>query len=90
MLPHPSFVYCAQFVPAQQNLVVTGGKDKTLRVWRKTDDDAEYDVSRFLLLELVNRTTAHTLAALRRIYAQRYSHIGGSSLANKKDELLSP
>jgi hypothetical protein len=50
---------CAQFVPAQQNLVVTGGKDKTLRVWRKTDDDAEYDVSRFLLLDLVNRTTAH-------------------------------
>jgi hypothetical protein len=84
MLPHPSFVYCAQFVPAQQNLVVTGGKDKTLRVWLKTDDDdaaAEYDVSRFLLLDLVNRTTAHPRTALRRIYAQRYSHILGSSLA---------
>ncbi|XP_051503141.1 jouberin [Myxocyprinus asiaticus] len=32
-LPHPSFVYCAQFHPQAQNLVVTGGYDGLLRVW---------------------------------------------------------
>ncbi|XP_039537758.1 jouberin isoform X1 [Pimephales promelas] len=32
-LPHPSFVYCAQFHPQAQSLVVTGGYDGVLRVW---------------------------------------------------------
>ncbi|KAK9959675.1 hypothetical protein ABG768_009783 [Culter alburnus] len=32
-LPHPSFVYCAQFHPQAQSLVVTGGFDGVLRVW---------------------------------------------------------
>uniref|UniRef100_A0A8C1LE28 Jouberin n=1 Tax=Cyprinus carpio TaxID=7962 RepID=A0A8C1LE28_CYPCA len=32
-LPHPSFVYCAQFHPQTQSLVVTGGYDGVLRVW---------------------------------------------------------
>ncbi|KAL1257510.1 hypothetical protein QQF64_010754 [Cirrhinus molitorella] len=32
-LPHPSFVYCAQFHPQTQSLVVTGGYDRVLRVW---------------------------------------------------------
>ncbi|KAI4885132.1 hypothetical protein NFI96_020038 [Prochilodus magdalenae] len=33
ILPHPSFVYCAQYHPHNQNLVVTGGYDGLLRVW---------------------------------------------------------
>uniref|UniRef100_A0A673LKN9 Abelson helper integration site 1 n=1 Tax=Sinocyclocheilus rhinocerous TaxID=307959 RepID=A0A673LKN9_9TELE len=32
-LPHPSFVYSAQFHPQAQSLVVTGGYDGVLRVW---------------------------------------------------------
>lgn len=39
VLPHPSFVYCAQYHPAAQNLVVTGGFDALLRVWRVDVDD---------------------------------------------------
>ncbi|XP_010876800.2 jouberin isoform X1 [Esox lucius] len=33
VLPHPSFVYCAQFHPAAQGLVVSGGYDCLVRVW---------------------------------------------------------
>lgn len=39
VLPHPSFVYCAQYHPAAQNLVLTGGFDALLRVWRVDVDD---------------------------------------------------
>ncbi|KAF7670049.1 hypothetical protein LDENG_00084520 [Lucifuga dentata] len=39
VLPHPSFVYCAQYHPTAQNLVVTGGYDSLLRVWRLDVDD---------------------------------------------------
>ncbi|XP_072221649.1 jouberin isoform X2 [Leuresthes tenuis] len=34
VLTHPSFVYCAQYHPSAQNLVVTGSYDCILRVWR--------------------------------------------------------
>ncbi|XP_028294336.1 jouberin isoform X2 [Gouania willdenowi] len=34
VLPHPCFVYCAQYHPTAQNLVVTGGYDSLVRVWR--------------------------------------------------------
>ncbi|XP_073339009.1 jouberin isoform X3 [Pagrus major] len=39
VLPHPSFVYCAQYHPAAQNLVVSGGYDSVIRVWRLDVDD---------------------------------------------------
>ncbi|XP_024912762.1 jouberin isoform X2 [Cynoglossus semilaevis] len=39
VLPHPSFVYSAQYHPTEQNLVVTGGYDSLLRVWRLDTDD---------------------------------------------------
>lgn len=39
VLPHPSFVYCARYHPATQNLVVTGGYDSIIRVWRLDVDD---------------------------------------------------
>lgn len=39
VLPHPSFVYCAQYHPTAQNLVVTGGYDSVVRVWRLDVDD---------------------------------------------------
>lgn len=34
VLPHPSFVYSARYHPTAQNLVVTGGYDCLIRVWR--------------------------------------------------------
>uniref|UniRef100_A0A096M0A5 Abelson helper integration site 1 n=1 Tax=Poecilia formosa TaxID=48698 RepID=A0A096M0A5_POEFO len=39
VLPHPSFVYCAQYHPGAQNLVVTGSYDFLIRVWRLDVDD---------------------------------------------------
>ncbi|XP_037342644.2 jouberin [Pungitius pungitius] len=39
VLPHPSFVYCAQYHPTAQSLVVTGGFDSLVRVWRLDVDD---------------------------------------------------
>lgn len=39
VLPHPSFVYCAQYHPTAQNLVVSGGYDSVIRVWRLDVDD---------------------------------------------------
>ncbi|KAM9354825.1 LOW QUALITY PROTEIN: jouberin-like [Pholidichthys leucotaenia] len=39
VLPHPCFVYCAQYHPTAQNLVVTGGYDGLIRVWRLDVDD---------------------------------------------------
>lgn len=39
VLTHPSFVYCAQYHPTAQNLVVTGGYDSVLRVWRLDVND---------------------------------------------------
>ncbi|XP_028995151.1 jouberin isoform X2 [Betta splendens] len=39
VLTHPSFVYCAQYHPSAQNLVVTGAYDSLVRVWRLDVDD---------------------------------------------------
>ncbi|XP_061700465.1 jouberin isoform X2 [Syngnathoides biaculeatus] len=39
VLPHPSFVYSAQYHPAAQHLVVSGGYDCVLRTWRLDVDD---------------------------------------------------
>lgn len=39
VLSHPSFVYCAQYHPAAQSLVLTGGYDATVRVWRVDVDE---------------------------------------------------
>lgn len=39
VLPHPCFVYCTQYHPAAQQLVVTGGYDCLLRVWDLDVDD---------------------------------------------------
>ncbi|KAM3594578.1 uncharacterized protein V6R79_010038 [Siganus canaliculatus] len=39
VLPHPTFVYCAQYHPTAQSLVVTGAYDALLRVWRLDVDD---------------------------------------------------
>lgn len=47
VLSHPSFVYCARYHPAAQNLVLTGGYDATVRVWRVDVDE----VNGQLLLE---------------------------------------
>uniref|UniRef100_A0A674NE73 Uncharacterized protein n=1 Tax=Takifugu rubripes TaxID=31033 RepID=A0A674NE73_TAKRU len=47
VLSHPSFVYCAQYHPAAQNLVLTGSYDAIVRVWRVDVDE----VNGQLLLE---------------------------------------
>lgn len=39
VLPHPSFVYCAQYHPVAQNLVLSGGYDAVVRVWRLDVDE---------------------------------------------------
>ncbi|XP_049595623.1 jouberin [Syngnathus scovelli] len=39
VLPHPSFVYTAQYHPAAQHLVLTGGYDCVVRAWRLDVDD---------------------------------------------------
>ncbi|XP_056914507.1 jouberin isoform X2 [Takifugu flavidus] len=39
VLPHPSFVYCSQYHPTAQNLVLTGGYDTVVRVWRLDVDE---------------------------------------------------
>lgn len=39
ILPHPSFVYCAQYHPRTPSLVVTGGYDGLLRVWNLDVND---------------------------------------------------
>ncbi|XP_068608243.1 jouberin [Brachionichthys hirsutus] len=39
VLPHPFFVYCAQYHSTAQNLVVSGGYDSLVRVWRLDVDD---------------------------------------------------
>ena len=33
LLPHPGFVYTAQFHPRVESIVVTGGYDEVIRVW---------------------------------------------------------
>ncbi|KAL2098895.1 hypothetical protein ACEWY4_005375 [Coilia grayii] len=47
ILPHPCFLYCAQFHPSAQHLVLTGGFDCVLRVW----DVDVHDVNGHLLKE---------------------------------------
>ena len=34
-LSHPSYVYTASFHPVTHSLVVTGGFDRVLRIWRR-------------------------------------------------------
>ncbi len=38
-MPHPSFVYAAQYHPWVQKVVVTGGYDQIVRVWTLQTDD---------------------------------------------------
>ena len=43
LMPHPAFVYTAQFHPRVNKVVATGGYDKTIRVWSlQTDDDVAH------------------------------------------------
>ncbi|XP_077394405.1 jouberin isoform X2 [Festucalex cinctus] len=48
VLPHPSFVYSARYHPAAQHLVISGGYDCVVRVWRLDVDD----INGLLLREL--------------------------------------
>ena len=38
LLPHPSFVYCGQYHPKEQRIVVTASFDKVIRVWDKMSE----------------------------------------------------
>lgn len=46
LLPHPSFVYCSQFHPRVDTIVVTGGFDQVIRIWDIGDDDEKINVSK--------------------------------------------
>ncbi|XP_061599322.1 jouberin [Cololabis saira] len=48
VLPHPSFVYCAQYHPGAQNLAVTGSYDCLVRVWRLDVSDVNGQLLREL------------------------------------------
>ncbi|XP_066915378.1 jouberin-like [Clytia hemisphaerica] len=52
VFPHPSYVYACKYHPIQQNLVVTGSYDRTIRVWNKISDG--------LHAELLKEFTEHT------------------------------
>ncbi|KAL3869318.1 hypothetical protein ACJMK2_042012, partial [Sinanodonta woodiana] len=45
LLPHPSFVYCAQFHPRVDTVVVSGGYDQVIRVW-SVDDSLPHPILR--------------------------------------------
>lgn len=43
MLPHPSFVYCAVFLPTDMSLA-TGCRDHVIRIWKWNDSSGNYEV----------------------------------------------
>ena len=48
ILEHPTFVYCARFHPNTAHVVVTGGYDRVLRVWKLQQADERYSVAQEL------------------------------------------
>ena len=46
LLPHPVFVYCAQFHPRVDTVVVTGSFDQVIRIWDISGEEPHGDVSR--------------------------------------------
>lgn len=46
MLPHPSFVYCAQFHPGNSSVLVTGCSDHVVRVWKRPYKSLQFEVSK--------------------------------------------
>ncbi len=44
VMEHPTFVYCARFHPGTQHVVVTGGYDRVIRVWKWNEEDERYSV----------------------------------------------
>ena len=45
LLPHPAFVYCAQFHPRVDTIVVTGGFDQVIRIWDISGEEPHGNVS---------------------------------------------
>ena len=45
LLPHPAFVYCSQFHPRIDTIVVTGGYDQVIRIWDISGEEPHGDVS---------------------------------------------
>ena len=43
-MPHPSFVYCGKFDPANSSIVVTGCYDHVARVWAKDTNSQSYEL----------------------------------------------
>lgn len=52
ILPHPSFVYTAKFVPNSLDKIVTGGYDKVIRIWSIGNQKKKYQKYGELLQEL--------------------------------------
>ncbi|PSN43898.1 hypothetical protein C0J52_03675 [Blattella germanica] len=44
MLPHPSFVYCAQFHPGNSSVLVTGCCDHVVRIWNRPSKSSQYEL----------------------------------------------
>ncbi|KAJ9586462.1 hypothetical protein L9F63_019900, partial [Diploptera punctata] len=52
MLPHPSFVYCAQFHCGNSSVLVTGCCDHIVRIWTRQNKSSQY--------ELIQELEGHT------------------------------
>lgn len=42
--PHPCFVYAARYHPQRNNIVITGGYDRLVRIWRNDSEGASGQV----------------------------------------------
>ena len=58
IMEHPSFVYCAKFHPNSWEVIITGGYDKVIRIWKHVD--GLYNV----MDELVGHTSFVTTLAM--------------------------
>lgn len=62
LLPHPAFVYTAQFHPRVPSVIVTGGYDQVIRVWGTSPNRANPEVRAFTKTTIVS--VIHPVTAL--------------------------
>ena len=73
LLPHPAFVYCAQFHPRVDTVVVTGGFDQVIRIWDISGEEPHGDVS---TVKFLNFRTPENVAVTYLKFKQRDQPLG--------------